>query len=134
MGADAHRLEPRQSHGGAFVLSARERACASSTGRRGADCNPYLAYAAALASGLDGIRNRIEPPPVFEGDIYAARHLPHVPRTLDEAADNFAGSDFVEAAFGADARKHYAHFFRLETAAFRSAVTDWERARYFERI
>ena len=53
----------------------------------GADCNPYLAYAAALASGLDGIRNRIEPPPVFEGDIYAARHLPHVPRTLDEAAE-----------------------------------------------
>ena len=100
----------------------------------GADCNPYLAYAAALASGLDGIRNRIEPPPVFEGDIYAARHLPHVPRTLDEAADNFASSDFVEAAFGANAAAHYAHFFRMEMASFRSAVTDWERQRYFERI
>ena len=31
----------------------------------GADCNPYLAYAAALFSGLDGIANRIEPPPAF---------------------------------------------------------------------
>ena len=33
----------------------------------GADVNPYLAYAAALASGLDGIRNKIEPPDIFEG-------------------------------------------------------------------
>ena len=38
----------------------------------GADCNPYLAYAAALASGLDGIAKKIEPPPVFEGDVYVA--------------------------------------------------------------
>ena len=48
----------------------------------GADCNPYLAFAAALASGLDGIRNRIEPPEYFSGDIYAARNLPRVPYTL----------------------------------------------------
>ena len=41
----------------------------------GADCNPYLVYAAALASGLDGIRNQIEPPDIFEGDIYAASHF-----------------------------------------------------------
>ena len=42
----------------------------------GADCNPYLAYAATLASGLDGIRNQIEPPPLFEGDVYTAENLP----------------------------------------------------------
>jgi len=29
---------------------------------------------------------------------------------------------------------HYGHFFRTEYAAFSSAVTDWERRRYFERI
>ena len=39
----------------------------------GADCNPYLCFAAALASGLDGIANKIEPPPLFEGDAYAAQ-------------------------------------------------------------
>ena len=39
----------------------------------GADCNPYLCFAAALASGLDGIANQIEPPPLFEGDVYAAQ-------------------------------------------------------------
>ena len=62
----------------------------------GADCNPYLAYAAALASGLDGIANKIEPPDIFEGDIYAARHLPRVPYTLEQAVDNFENSDFAQ--------------------------------------
>jgi len=100
----------------------------------GADCNPYLAFAAALASGLDGIRNRIEPPPGFSGDLYAARHLPHVPARLDEAADRFAGSQFAAAAFGADVVEHYTHFFRTEQAAFHAAVTDWERRRYFEQM
>ncbi len=45
----------------------------------GADANPYLAYAAVLAAGIDGIRNRIEPPEMFEGDVYQARELPGVP-------------------------------------------------------
>ena len=100
----------------------------------GADCNPYLVYAAALASGLDGIRNQIEPPDIFEGDIYAASHLPRVPYTLEQATDNFESSDFARAAFGADVVQHYTHFFRKEIESYRSAVTDWERVRYFERI
>ncbi len=100
----------------------------------GADCNPYLVYAAALASGLDGIANRIEPPPVFEGDIYQARELPHVPYTLRQATELFAESDFACQAFGADVVEHYAKHFRTEQEAFDRAVTDWERARYFERI
>lgn len=100
----------------------------------GADCNPYLVYAAALASGLDGIANRIEPPPVFNGDIYAAQHLPHVPKTLRHATELFANSDFAKRTFGADVVEHYTHFFAVEQAAFDKAVTDWERRRYFERI
>ena len=100
----------------------------------GADCNPYLAYAAALASGLNGIRNKIEPSAIFEGDIYAARHLPRVPYTLEGATDNFESSDFTRETFGVDVVEHYSHFFRLEIESFRGAVTDWERARYFERI
>lgn len=100
----------------------------------GADCNPYLAYTAALASGLDGIRNQIEPPDVFEGDVYQAQELPRVPRTLRDATDNFEASDFARAALGDDVVEHYTHFFRTEQAAFDSAVTDWERKRYFERV
>jgi len=100
----------------------------------GADCNPYLAFAAALASGLDGIANRIEPPECFVGDIYAAANLPRVPYTLAEAVDSFAGSSFAKRALGEAVVEHYTHFFRTEVAAFNTAVTDWERQRYFERI
>jgi glutamine synthetase len=100
----------------------------------GADCNPYLAFAASLASGLDGIRNRIEPPACFTGDIYAAHELPRVPYTLGEATEHFAKSSFAAEAFGSDVVEHYAHFFRTEQALYNRAVTDWERVRYFERI
>lgn len=100
----------------------------------GADCNPYLAYAAVLASGLDGIANQTEPPPIFAGDVYAAQHLPRVPYTLREATDLFEKSEFAREVFGSDVVNHYTHFFRTEQAAFDAYVTDWERKRYFERI
>ena len=100
----------------------------------GADANPYLALAASLASGLDGIRHKIEPPAVFTGDVYAAQHLPRVPYSLGEAVELFAGSAFVAEALGEKAAAHYAHFYRNEARAFGKAVTDWERKRYFERI
>ncbi len=100
----------------------------------GADVNPYLAYAAALASGLDGIENGTEPPPMFEGDAYSAADLPAVPRTLAEAVDRFEQSAFARTAFGDEVVDHYSHFFRTEVHAYDAAVTDWERRRYFERI
>ncbi len=100
----------------------------------GADANPYLALAASLASGLDGLANRIEPPECFVGDVYAARDLPRVAYTLAEATQAFEKSEFAKRAFGSDVVEHYGHFFRTEVRAFDSAVTDWERQRYFERI
>ena len=100
----------------------------------GADVNPYLAFAASLASGLDGIANKLEPPPVFEGDVYAARTLPRVPYTLQEAVEHFEASSFVKDALGADVAQHYAHFYRTEQRAYDRAVTDWDRRRYFEKI
>jgi len=100
----------------------------------GADCNPYLALAASIASGLNGIKNKTEPPACFEGDIYAAAHLPRVPYTLGEAVELFERSTFVEEMFGTKVKEHYLHFFRTEQKAFNASVTDWERRRYFERI
>ena len=100
----------------------------------GADCNPYLAFAAALASGLDGISNRTEPPEAFVGDVYSAKNLARVPGTLAEAAALFSKSAFAKKAFGESVVEHYSHFFHTEMAAFNAAVTDWERNRYFERI
>lgn len=100
----------------------------------GADCNPYMAYAAALASGLDGIANKIEPPAIFEGDIYMAQELPRVPYTLEHAVELFEASVFAKQAFGEEVVEHYSHFFRTEIADYNRSVTDWERKRYFERI
>ena len=100
----------------------------------GADANPYLLYSAVLASGLDGIRNKIEPPEPFIGDIYMAEKLPKVPYTLREAIDEFKKSDFARQVFGDEVVEHYIHFFETEQALFDRAVTDWERKRYFEQI
>ena len=100
----------------------------------GADVNPYLAYAAVVASGLAGIEQRIEPPPAYLGDVYSAQETALLPSSLEEATANFERSALARSAFGADVVTHYAHFFATEAAAYRRAVTDWERARYFERI
>lgn len=100
----------------------------------GADCNPYLAIAAAIASGLDGIARRIEPPAAFEGDQYVAENLPRMPTSLRQARSLFEGSGFVKNTLGEAVHRHYARFYRAEQQAFDSAVTDWERQRYFERI
>ena len=63
----------------------------------GADANVYLAFAAAIAAGLDGVANHIEPPPAFEGDVYkAASDLPHMPHSLNESIAALA-----ESAMGA---------------------------------
>lgn len=100
----------------------------------GADCNPYLTYAALLYSGLEGIANRIEPPPAFAGDVYQADALPRVPMSLRAATEQFSNSKFVRRVLGDDVTDHYAHFFHTEQAAYDRAVTDWERRRYFEQI
>jgi glutamine synthetase len=100
----------------------------------GADCNPYLAFTAAMASGLDGIINQIEPPEVFCGNVYRAEKLTHVPRNLQEALLKFESSEFVKRVLDEEVVRHYAHFFRIEAEAYENAVTDWERRRYFERI
>lgn len=100
----------------------------------GADCNPYLAFSAALASGLKGIENQIEPPPIYQGDGYSADHLPSVPNTLRDAVSKFESSEFIDETFGNSVKKHYTHFFRKEIELYNNAITDWEKVRYFEQI
>ena len=100
----------------------------------GADCNPYLAYAATLASGLAGIDQQLALPEPFSGDVYHAGDLPRVPVSLERAIPAFRDSAVVRAAFGDAVVDHYVRFHEVEVAAFHAAVTDWERTRYFERI
>ena len=100
----------------------------------GADANPYLVMAATLAAGLQGIDEQIEPPQAFSGDAYAASGLPTVPLDLREALDIFRASAFNRRVYGNDVVDHYAHFAEVELEKFSSAVTTWERRRYFERV
>lgn len=99
----------------------------------GADANPYLAFAAALAAGLDGVENKTEPPPFVEGDLYNRKDLERVPGTLIEAITEMENSGWIRKAFGEEVVEHYLHFFRIEQRKFDQVVTNWERARYFER-
>jgi len=99
----------------------------------GADANPYLGFAATLAAALDGIEHKIEPPPMFEGDLYTARELPQVPKTFNEAIRELENSTWARQVFGDDVIDHYLHFFRTEQNRFDEVVTNWELARYFER-
>eukprot|EP01097_Dermamoeba_algensis_P000803 TRINITY_DN128_c0_g1_i1.p1 TRINITY_DN128_c0_g1~~TRINITY_DN128_c0_g1_i1.p1 ORF type:complete len:241 (+),score=56.56 TRINITY_DN128_c0_g1_i1:883-1605(+) len=104
----------------------------------GADCNPYLALAASLASGLEGIAQKIEPPPLLRGDGYTKSttvKLGTVPRSLSEAVNLFsAPSSISRKLFGNDIVDHYTHFYRDEITQYNRAVTDWEVKRYFEQI
>lgn len=100
----------------------------------GADANPYLAAAALIAAGLEGIKSERDPGPPVEGDADARRDLPRPPSSLGEAMAAFDDSDFVKTAFGAEVAAHYVSHARAEWAATLSAVTDWELTRGFEAV
>jgi glutamine synthetase len=99
----------------------------------GGDVNPYLALAAMIAAGLDGVERDLPPVPVFSGNAYLA-DLPQIPKTLADAAALFTESAFTKAAFGAHVVSHYGNMAKVELDAFNAAVTDWERFRSFERM
>src|SRR3989440_4056947 len=99
----------------------------------GADANPYLAFAALLAAGLDGIENGTDPGPELKGNAYEAGEAEAFPSTLREAVDLWGGSDFARATFGDAVHKHYLNYGRTEQRLFDEVVTDYERRRMFER-
>jgi glutamine synthetase len=100
----------------------------------GGDVNPYLALAAMIAAGLDGIDRQLPLEPEFVGDAYRAAQRERVPATLREAAECFAASDLARSAFGDKVVAHYLNAARIEIESFDAAVTDWERYRGFERL
>jgi glutamine synthetase len=99
----------------------------------GGDVNPYLAIAAMIAGGLDGVERELPLEPAFAGNAYADPG-PRVPLTLREALAAWEMSKLARAAFGDEVVEHYANHARVELAAFDAAVTDWELRRSFERL
>src|ERR1700680_580556 len=98
----------------------------------GADANPYLAFAALLAAGLEGIEKQLELPPAFEGNAYES-DVERFPHTLNEAIAELEQGTIARAAFGDDVVDHYLNYARTEQALFDKVVTCYERERFYER-
>lgn len=101
-----------------------------------ADANPHLAMAAALASGLWGIENKLELGPAVEGNGYEnpGEGAVALAPDLERATEKFASSKAARELFGETFVEHYASTRRWETEQARARVTDYELARYFEII
>ena len=99
----------------------------------GADLNPYLAFSALLAAGIDGIKNRMELEPAFVGDAYGGEGAREIPGTLRDATAALDGSVMLRAALGDDVVDHYVHAARYEQFEADRRVTDWDLRRGFER-
>ncbi len=100
----------------------------------GADVNPYIALAAAIAGGLWGIDHALELEPAFTGERLPGAGVPRIPTTLPEAISSLEASEVAAEAFGPDVHQHLVNTARQEWATANSVVTDWELARNFERI
>ena len=100
----------------------------------GADVNPYLVLAAALAAGLYGIDHELELGEPYPRNAYEATDVTRIPSTLVESIEELRGSPVALEAFGPDVHHHLLNTAVQEWEAFNRHVTDWELARNFERI
>jgi glutamine synthetase len=99
--------------------------------------NPYLAFSAILAAGLDGIGNETEPGVVNHGNLYevpeeelTARKIGLLPTTLAEALDSLEEDSVVQGSLGLDYAKEYIRVKREEWRQYNQTVSEWERERY----
>jgi glutamine synthetase len=99
--------------------------------------NPYLALAATLAAGLDGIEKSIDPGPANEGNLYEAsedelraRHIGFLPTTLEKALDAFEEDEVVRGALGSYYADLYVKVKREEWRQYNWTVSQWELDRY----
>lgn len=100
----------------------------------GADMNPYLGIAGALAAGLYGVEQGLEldVDPIV-GNGYEA-DAPRLPNSLEAAADALDDSSVMRGILGDEFVDHFVQSRRWEARQHRAAVTDWELNRYFEII
>ncbi|PAJ73587.1 glutamine synthetase [Pseudoalteromonas sp. NBT06-2] len=101
-----------------------------------ADANPYIALAAALGSGLLGIKDKLEPHEQVKGNAYEQQHHKSLtlPQSLREAANKLKNSKSANALFGKEFIDHFVKTRLWEEREYRKHVSDWELERYFEII
>lgn len=100
-------------------------------------CNPYLAVAACLAAGLDGIAQGLEPPEEISGDVYAmddaaraARNIGALPETLKDALDALERDKLMMDVLGEHVARHYIQGKRKEWNEYQTRVSSWELEKY----
>ena len=104
-------------------------------------CTPYLAFAAMLAAGLDGVKNRLEPPEPVSTNIYtmSARErgrlkIKSLPEDLGEAVTQLEKDEVIKAALGEHICQEFITAKRQEWHDYISAVHPWEIERYLTQF
>jgi len=102
-------------------------------------CNPYLALAMMLKSGLDGVTNKLEAPPSVNVDIFHmtleekdAEGIASLPGNLKEALEAFKENPISREALGEHIFNKYIEGKEKEWDSYRTAVTDWEIKTYMK--
>jgi len=100
-------------------------------------CNPYLALAVTLAAGLDGVRQRTEPPKPLAQNIYQMSErdrrrlrISSLPGSLEEAVAELARDEVICTALGEHILQHFLEAKRVETDVYRTQVHQWELEQY----
>ncbi|MBO8128802.1 MAG: type I glutamate--ammonia ligase [Peptococcaceae bacterium] len=103
-------------------------------------CNPYLALAAMLAAGLDGIKNKIQPPKQSEMDIYhltteqrEEMGIPSLPGSLKEALDELKQDQVIINALGDHVFEKFVEAKTQEWDCYRMQVHEWEVREYLTK-
>lgn len=101
--------------------------------------NPYMAVAAVLAAGLDGLKNKIEPAQPVDRNIYSmteeerkAAGIVDLPSTLHNALKAMREDEVIKDALGNHLYSNFMEGKRLEWDAYRLEVSQWERDQYLE--
>ena len=102
-------------------------------------CNPYLALAMMLSSGLDGVKNKLDAPASVNVDIFEmslaekeAAGIDSLPGTLEEAILALKESPIAKQALGEHIFEKYIEGKTQEWDSYRTWVTDWETKRYIK--
>lgn len=103
-------------------------------------CNPYLAIAVALKAGLDGIKNKIQPPTSTDKNIYhmteqelAVEGIKSLPADLFEAIQEMKQDPLMREALGEHIFNRYVEAKLIEWDRFRIQVHPWELDEYLEK-
>ena len=103
--------------------------------------NPYLTLAVCLMAGLDGIRNKIEPPKSVDCNIFeltqeekAARGIDAIPETLMEAVAELEKDTYIQEVLGKHVSEKYIEAKKQEWNKYRSQVTEWEIDQYLYKF